>query len=116
MTDGTVEPERMLPAEAYTSAEVLAWERRHLFAGSWTCLGRLVGPASRTPGRAPSRSAPSSSATSRPCWCGTSERLRMFANTCRHRGHELLPDGETSRSGAASCAPTTPGPTTSAAR
>ena len=31
----------MMPAEAYTSPEVLAWERRHLFAGSWTCLGRV---------------------------------------------------------------------------
>ncbi len=35
------EPERMLPAEAYTSDAVLAWEQRHLFAGSWTCLGRV---------------------------------------------------------------------------
>src|SRR3954454_18579058 len=35
---------RMLPAEAYTSDEVLAWERRHLYAGAWTCLGRLPGP------------------------------------------------------------------------
>ncbi len=34
------QPVRMLPAEAYTSPEVLAWEKRHLFAGSWTCLGR----------------------------------------------------------------------------
>jgi hypothetical protein len=31
---------RMLPAAAYTSPEVFAWERRHLFAGTWTCLGR----------------------------------------------------------------------------
>ena len=31
----------MLPATAYTSPDVLAWERRHLFAGGWTCLGRL---------------------------------------------------------------------------
>jgi hypothetical protein len=31
-----------LPAAAYTSSAVLAWERRHLFAGSWTCLGRTV--------------------------------------------------------------------------
>ena len=30
----------MLPAAAYTSAAVLAWERRHLFAGTWTCVGR----------------------------------------------------------------------------
>ncbi|MET0826616.1 MAG: aromatic ring-hydroxylating dioxygenase subunit alpha, partial [Acidimicrobiales bacterium] len=31
---------RMLPAEAYTSEAVLAWERRHLFADSWVCAGR----------------------------------------------------------------------------
>ena len=37
--DGSVPA--MLPATAYTSEEVLAWERRHLFAGGWTCLGRL---------------------------------------------------------------------------
>lgn len=30
----------MLPAAAYTSDEVWTWERRHLFAGSWVCLGR----------------------------------------------------------------------------
>ena len=30
----------MLPAAAYTSADVLAWERRHLFAGTWSCVGR----------------------------------------------------------------------------
>ena len=30
----------MLPAIAYTSLDVLAWERRHLFAGTWSCLGR----------------------------------------------------------------------------
>jgi Rieske 2Fe-2S family protein len=31
---------RMLPAAAYTSPSVLAWEQRHLFAGTWTCVGR----------------------------------------------------------------------------
>ncbi len=30
----------MLPGPAYTSEDVLAWERRNLFAGSWTCVGR----------------------------------------------------------------------------
>ena len=30
----------MLPAAAYTSPEVYAWELRHVFAGAWTCLGR----------------------------------------------------------------------------
>ena len=29
-------------------------------------------------------------------WCATATAVRMFANTCRHRGHELLPDGATS--------------------
>ena len=31
----------MLPAEAYTSDAVLAWERRYFFAGSWICVGRV---------------------------------------------------------------------------
>ena len=30
----------MLPAVAYTSPDVLAWERRQLFAGTWSCVGR----------------------------------------------------------------------------
>ena len=29
-----------LPAAAYTSPEVLAWELRHLYAAGWVCLGR----------------------------------------------------------------------------
>lgn len=32
---------RTLPAAAYTDSAVLALERRHFFAGGWTCLGRL---------------------------------------------------------------------------
>jgi len=80
----------MLPAAAYTSADVLAWERRHLFAGTWTCLGRpedVYGEG-----------------TQRAVVVGDvpvlltrdHDTLRAFANTCRHRGHELLADGETS--------------------
>jgi len=78
---------RMLPAAAYTSPAVLAWERRHLFAGAWTCVGRRPGPAVTQ-------------------WAVTAgdvgvlvtidgPRMRAFANICRHRGHELLPDGGT---------------------
>ena len=84
----------MLPASAYTSDEVLAWERRHLFAGGWTCLGRLdeLLPGALEDGKP---------ATQRAVMVGdvaallTSDagRVRMFANTCRHRAHELLPDG-----------------------
>jgi Rieske 2Fe-2S family protein len=31
---------RTLPAAAYTDPAVLAWERRHLFAAAWVCVGR----------------------------------------------------------------------------
>lgn len=93
-------PERMLPASAYTSAEVLSWERRHLFAGTWTCLGRvdevlaaghgkpmtpralMVGDIQVLLVRDPDRA--------------VGAGLRLFANTCRHRGHELLPTDESS--------------------
>lgn len=93
-------PERMLPAAAYTSAEVLSWERRNLFAGSWTCLGRadevltmagdkpmtqralMVGDVQVLLVRDPNLTE------------GTG--LRLFANTCRHRGHELLANDESS--------------------
>ncbi|MGB0100392.1 MAG: SRPBCC family protein, partial [Nocardioides sp.] len=85
----------MLPAVAYTSAEVLAWERRHLFAGGWTCLGRLeeLLPEALDDGKR---------ATQRALMVGDVAALltrdgadvRMFANTCRHRAHELLPDGD----------------------
>jgi len=84
---------QMLPAEAYTSEHVLAWERRHLFAGSWTTLGRHedLFPAG-------------SNLTQRAVMVGDigcllvrdKDQLRMFANTCRHRGHELLPQDGTS--------------------
>ena len=83
---------RMMPAEAYTSDDVLAWERRHLYAGSWTCLGRVddLFPDERTNQRARA-----GRRHRLPAGRGTGAGLRMFANTCRHRGHELLPDGET---------------------
>jgi len=86
---------RMLPAVAYTSAEVLAWELRHLYAGTWCCLGRLdelLPDAGERP------------VTQRAVTVGdvgalltrSGDGVRMFANTCRHRGHELLAVGATS--------------------
>jgi len=91
-------PRTMLPAESYTSPDVLAWERRHLFAGSWTCLGRLADLFG-------------DGATLRAVMVGDVSALlvqrgggvRMFANTCRHRGHELLPAEESSRRQAVVC-------------
>jgi phenylpropionate dioxygenase-like ring-hydroxylating dioxygenase large terminal subunit len=82
---------RTLPAQAYTSAEVLAWERRHLFAGAWTCVGRRPAPEVTH-------------------WAATAGDVgilvvgeRAFANVCRHRGHELLPDGGTATRGTIVC-------------
>ena len=89
------QPERMLPAAAYTSADVLAWEKRHLFAGSWTCLGRvgdLFPPDDAKP--VTQRAVVVGDVSTLLVHDGSS--VRMFANTCRHRGHELLPIGDTS--------------------
>ena len=90
----TVEPVMMMPAEKYTSPAVLAWERRHLFAGTWTCLGRVADlfPEGERPVR------------QRAVMIGDvpglvvrdGDAVRMYANTCRHRGHELLREGGTS--------------------
>ena len=79
---------QMLPAEAYTSDDVLAWERRHLYAGAWTCLGRRRRPAPR---RGLTQRAVMVGDVSCLVVRATEGVLRMFANTCRHRGHELLP-------------------------
>ena len=92
----------MLPAEAYTSAELLAWERRQLFAGTWSCLGRdedLRAPRIRPDRPVTQRAARVGDVgvllTWTPSGDGTAaDDLRAFANTCRHRGHELLPAGE----------------------
>jgi glycine betaine catabolism A len=78
----------MLPAAAYTDPAVYDWERRHALAGSWVCIGRDeelltdgVTQLGLTVGDVPV------------LLTRTGEGLQAFANTCRHRGHELLPDG-----------------------
>jgi glycine betaine catabolism A len=84
----------MLPAEAYTAQTVLGWERRHLFAGTWSCLGRADELFAGDGGAA---------ITQRALVVGdipvlltrAEDGVRAFANTCRHRGHELLPEGGT---------------------
>jgi Rieske 2Fe-2S family protein len=94
----------MLPAEAYTSAEVFAWEQRHYFAGTWMCLGR--------PDELRGRSGSSSGTTQRALTVGDvpvlllwdrSGEVAAFANTCRHRGHELLGTGQSSSRRAVVC-------------
>ena len=78
----------MLPPAAYTSAEVFAWERRHFFGGGWTCAGH----ASRLP-KAGDQFAVETGAGGAVVVRGEDGVIRAFANTCRHRGHELLPCG-----------------------
>jgi glycine betaine catabolism A len=84
---------RMLPAACYTSEAVAAWEREHLFEGGWVCVGR----AESVPG-------PGDQRASRVGRTGVllcrddDDVLHVFANVCRHRGHELLPcDAQASR-------------------
>jgi len=76
---------RTLPAEAYRSPGVLAWELEAFFARSWVCVGRA--DDLHEPG------------DQRAVAVGTEGvllvrdgdgALRGFLNTCRHRGHELL--------------------------
>jgi Rieske 2Fe-2S family protein len=87
---------RMLPAAAYTSPEVLAWERRYLFAGTWTCVGREsdLRRGTETSGDATHRALVVGDVAVLLTW--VDGHVRAFANTCRHRGHELLADSETS--------------------
>jgi Rieske 2Fe-2S family protein len=82
-----------LPAAAYLDEKVLCWERRQLFSGGWTVVGR-VGEL-RDGG-----------VTQRAVAVGdigvlltfADETVRALANVCRHRGHELLPiDGCSAR-------------------
>jgi Rieske 2Fe-2S family protein len=81
----------MLPALAYTSAEVLAWEQRFVFAGTWACLGRLE---ELLPHGTTQRAVPVGDVAALLTRDGSG--VRLFANTCRHRGHELLAEGASS--------------------
>src|SRR5262245_61402070 len=76
----------MLPGDKYTSADVLAWERRHLFAGAWTCLGRTAELRAGVTHRAVTAGDVGVLLTF------PVEGARAYANVCRHRGHELLPE------------------------
>jgi glycine betaine catabolism A len=77
---------RMLPPAAYASDAVFAWEREHFFGGGWTCAGHAARVAA--PG---DQLALPTGTGSVLVVRGEDGTLRAFANTCRHRGHELLP-------------------------
>jgi Rieske 2Fe-2S family protein len=87
----------MLPPEAYTSAEVFAWEQRNFFSG-WQCVGRSADLAERGHQRA-ERVGDSTVLLVR----GMDNTVRGFANVCRHRAHELLPCGGSATTRAITC-------------
>jgi Rieske 2Fe-2S family protein len=83
---------RMLPPAAYVSPAVFGWEQRHFFDGGWVCVGR----SDQVPGPGDQR-AETLGTGSVLLVRGEDGVLRSFANTCRHRGHELLPCGAATR-------------------
>lgn len=89
---------RTLPAKAYLSQDVLEWEAEHFFEGGWVCVGR-----------ADDLSQPGDQKAVQIGDEGVllvrdgDGRLNGFANTCRHRGHELLEPGATTNLRAIKC-------------
>jgi glycine betaine catabolism A len=88
---------RMLPVAAYLDDDVLAWERRHIFAG-WVALGR-----SEDLHRPRMMRAYAAGASGVLAVRGNDGELRGFENACRHRGHELLPCDGTAENRAIVC-------------
>ncbi|MEO6823004.1 MAG: aromatic ring-hydroxylating dioxygenase subunit alpha [Candidatus Nanopelagicales bacterium] len=84
---GPVEQARLLPRGAYVDAAVLQWEQHHFF-GDWICAGRSADIAEPGMQRAVSVGTSGVLLTR-----GEDGALHAFVNTCRHRGHELLPCG-----------------------
>jgi glycine betaine catabolism A len=78
----------MLPRVAYVDPAVFAWEQKHFFGSGWTC----VGLSSQLP-QAGDQRAERAGAGSVLLTRDDGGELHAFANTCRHRGHELLPCG-----------------------
>ena len=79
---------RMLPRAAYVDPAVFEWERRHFFGAGWMCVGRS--DQIPEPGGQRAEAVGEGSVLLVRDEHGV---LRAFANTCRHRGHELLPCG-----------------------
>lgn len=82
---------RMLPRAAYTDPAVFEWEQDNIFSG-WICVGHASDLAG-----VGAQKAVGSGANSVLLVRGEDERVRAFANTCRHRGHEMLACGATTK-------------------
>jgi Rieske 2Fe-2S family protein len=87
---------RMLPREAYVDPAVFDWEQRHIFSG-WTCVGHASDLATVGAQKAVGTGA------NAVLLVRGDDTIRAFANTCRHRGHELLACNATTRGRAIVC-------------
>jgi glycine betaine catabolism A len=87
----------MLPGAAYTDEAVFRWEQLH-FLSDWMCVG--FGADLARPGDQRAAVAGEGGVL---LVRGEDGAVRAFANTCRHRGHELLPCGGQARQGAIVC-------------
>jgi glycine betaine catabolism A len=88
----------MLPRTAYVDPAVFAWEQKHFFGAGWTCVGfssQLAQPGDQ---RAEPVGEGSVLLTR-----DDAGALHAFANTCRHRGHELLPCGAAAQRNSVIC-------------
>ena len=79
---------RMLPRSAYTDPAVFTREQAHFFDGGWCCAGFSSQLAEAGDQRAEQTGSGSVLLVR-----GEDGVVRAFANTCRHRGHELLTCG-----------------------
>jgi Rieske 2Fe-2S family protein len=79
---------RMLPRAAYVDPAVFAWEQANIFSG-WMCLAYSADVAEPGTQRAIATGAGGVLLVR-----DEDGTLHAFANTCRHRGHELLPCGQ----------------------
>jgi Rieske 2Fe-2S family protein len=80
---------RTLPAAAYRSDEIFAWERQHIFSAGWVCLGRTDDLLAPSQIRAIEHAGETFLLTR-----SAEGHMQGFSNVCRHRGHPLLEPGE----------------------
>lgn len=88
---------RMLPREAYVDPAVFEWEQHTIFSG-WTCVGH-AGDLAAVGAQKAIGSGPHAILLVG----GDDGAVRAFANTCRHRGHELLACNATAKTRSIVC-------------
>ena len=80
---------RTLTADAYVSREVFDWELENVFKSTWVCVGR--GEELVAPGQIRAVDVAGEGVLLARDREGA---LTAFSNVCRHRGHELAPEGD----------------------